>query len=295
MGGEPPPQMWDAGADYLRLTYVARGEEAYRMGERYRGAVGVLAKLAADDSPPKAWTWMGYEGTQVGTAAWGLGEQGCIFQVSGPLAHNALLLDLPRTGVPRLDLQVTTWGEPSPQDIPRHVSRETLSAREGARGRPWKIALIDGFGSGDTCYIGSRTSDCFIRVYDKGAETASEDYAGSVRYEVELKGAEAVRTYARLVQDAPEARSSAAGLVRGILASRGVSLPDWIQIRGEARNLAVRAIPSADRSCAWLQSQVSPTVRRLMQEGVSYELLHRILFGRPHSHDVDDLPGGVIY
>jgi len=295
MGTEVPPTFWDAGADYIRMTYTGGGEDAYRVAERYRAAVVELAAKADPTARPEEWAWLGYKGTKVSTASWGLGEQGALLQVSGALSHDAVLLDLPRTGVPRLDLQVTTWNEPSASDIPRRVSRETLAARTGARGRPWKIALIDGFGEGDTCYIGSRQSACFIRVYDKAKESADEAYAGAVRYEAEFKGREAEAAYAEMVQAGPAACSCAAGIVRGVLAHRGASLPEWVQVPSKARHLAIRETPSVDRSCAWLQGQVSPTVRRLMDEGVSYELLHRILFGKPHSQEICQFAENVLY
>jgi hypothetical protein len=53
--------------------------------------------------------------------------------------------------------------------------------------------------------------------------------------------------------------------------------------------VASRPESSVDRSCRWLQGQVAPTVGRLLREGVEYELLHRLLFGQPHSWDLQYL------
>jgi len=280
------PQMWDAGADYVRLTYGGNSEEAYKVFERYRSAVVELAYSYDPTAQTRAWGWLGYTGVQASTAACGIGPQGAILQVSGALSHSAVLLDLPRTGVPRLDVQVTTWGEPAPAQLPGYVSRETLAAREGANGRPWKVALINGFGAGDTCYIGSRKSDNFIRVYDKGAESGESAYAGAVRYEVELKAEAAEHAYAAMVQAGTEASDCAASLLKGILAARGVTLPKWVSVPAKARHQAIRPEFSIDRSCRWIQDQVAPTVARLLREGVEYELMHRLLFGQPHSWDL---------
>lgn len=288
-GEEPPPQLWSAGVDYVRLTYKAQGEELERVLGRYRTAASEAGRVADSEAPVSAWAWCGYTGSSISTAAFGAGLQGAILQVSGAAADTRSLLELPFSGVPRLDVQVTTWNEPSPSDVPRRVSRETVAARAGARGRPWKVAYIDGFGAGDTTYIGSRDSETFVRVYDKAAETGTEEYRGAVRYEVEFKNGAAAAAYARLVADVDKACDTAAGIVRAVLLARGVALPNWVQAPHMLRPKGEVGPSSTDGTLTWLASGVRPSIARLLEKGVPYEVLHRVLFGRPHSHDIEYL------
>lgn len=286
--------MWDAGIDYLRLTYAATGEELDNVAGRYADAVRWVLQRAGDPSTPTGWAALGYAGAQNGPASWGTRPDGAILQVSGTLAHELFLCDLPRTNVPRMDIQVTTWGEISPEAIPGRVAKQSDAARQGANGRPWKITFIDGYGAGDTVYLGSRTSDTYVRVYDKGAEKGDTMYAGSVRYEIELKNEVACAAYSSLLQQEATIDRAIAAMVGGYLSHRGVALPHWIQVAGTAVPSRPRHTYAAERTLEWLSKGVRPSIVRLLKAGYSYEMLHRILFGKPHSRELDELPGDVI-
>ena len=282
------PQRWTAGFDYLRLTYTADAGEVDDVYARYIRAAQEVAYNYSEEAPtPKAWSFQGYEGTHWGEASAGRREDGCILQVSGSWASAVRLLELPHTGVPRLDIQATVWGYPQPALVPGEAAAASVIAREGANGRPWRVAHICGFGNGDTCYIGSRQSDVFARIYDKGAQDESnEDYAGAVRYEVELKGRTASAAFAALARAGGD-EVACADWVQSYLLARGLSLPEWVSVETVRRRAVEKAASSTDETLAWLANGVRPTVRRLLDAGLTYELLHRILFGQPAESGLD--------
>lgn len=67
-------------------------------------------------------------------------------------------------------------------------------------GSAQKTARMQGSDGGDTIYVGSRTSDRFMRLYDKAAQTGNADILWS-RLEIEYKGMVARAVSTLLVQD----------------------------------------------------------------------------------------------
>lgn len=276
---EPYDRGWEAGIDYLRLTHTG---DVGRVGamHAYEGAVRHAAAACAEGAiRAEDWSWQGYRGTQQGKAAWGAREDGCLLQVSGWWASVPALLAMPYTGVPRLDVALTVWGEASPADIPRAAAAASARARAGRPGKPWRVRLEDGHGDGDTCYVGSRESELYIRVYDKEKESPDDEtYVGATRYEVELKGSLASAYYAQVVRARGDARICAR-IVLGLLADRGIPLPQSVSLESEPRVVVRKEASSAQQSLAWLAGQVRPTVSRLLAAGVPWPELRDALFG----------------
>jgi len=250
--------------------------------ERYCAAAQEVAREYSEAPPaPAPWGIQGYKGTCWGKASAGLRDDGAILQVSGSWASAARLLELPYTGVPRLDIQATVWGCPQPAMVPGDVAAASVAARAGRKGKPWKVVHLNGHGAGDTAYLGSRNSEMFVRVYDKGAESEGEaGYEGSVRYEAELSGGTAQEAFTALARVGAD-ENACADRVQSYLLARGVSLPVWVSRETLQRRIVAKEASNADATLAWLASAVRPSIRRLIDEGLTYELLHRILFGLP--------------
>lgn len=272
----PDEIRWVAGLDYLRLTYTRADADAVAL-PHYQAAVAGWSRQAgyvATDTAP--WAWRGYVGAAAGSAAWGIREDGAILQMSGQAAAWGALLDLPYTGVPRLDVQCTVWGQAQPGGIPRTAAVASDRARQGVAHRPWDVRLQDGFGGGDTCYIGSRSSAWFVRIYDKEKESGEAQYAGAVRYEVETHDEHAAAVY-RAHTHRPLVGASAAAAVRGYLAHRGVAalLPVSVGYTAPAR--LPRETTPTERTLGWLGEGVAPTVARLIGAGLTRDQLCGIL------------------
>lgn len=264
----PAVGMWDAGFDYVRLTSKWRQEDD-STSILYRVAAGSLLAMHEDAGIPwKPWAWQGYTGKTGPHVQYGSGHNGHIFQASGWAANEARTMVLPFDNAPRVDIAVTIWYETDGCDTIAHhanVSRR-FSANKGAVG--WKVSLIDSGEHGKTAYIGARTSDIFIRVYDKWRQKGKDDalrYA--IRYECELAGDAAKEVWTGSHTTAP-GRDWCASQVRAICARRGVFLPR-VEAAPVAQAPARREIKTdKERRLAWLRNQVAPTVDKLLTDGV---------------------------
>jgi len=216
----------------------------------------------------KAWTWQGYVGWSVGPLSWGQRIDSTIVRASGraaaqwfanrfPIGHN----------VSRLDIQATVWIVSEVDARIALHNEQALQKRETLANRPYKVRLVKGFGDGDTLYLGARTSELFIRIYNKEKEQASdENYQGAIRYECELKNETALRIAQRLAQSAGAA-DDVAEFVAGYCLSRGVVLD--VRRASDAAYLPYTGKSAGDleSSLVWLTTQVAPTIRRLRREG----------------------------
>jgi len=130
--------------------------------------------------------------------------------------------------------------------------------------------LVQDAAGGATCYLGARTSEGFVRVYRKYAETGDE--REGVRWEGEFKGDRAGRALsAVLTADAPA--EAFLGIVRGIADFRdrvGVAngvrsplLPWWAALIGQAQRVSLAApqvVSSLAERVRWLHRQAAPTL-----------------------------------
>lgn len=171
--------------------------------------------------------------------------------ISGP-AHN----------VTRLDLQVTMEFR-----RPRHrdVARDIYANRDLSR---LQHTYYQSNG-GSTCYVGSKASDYFGRVYDKSS--AYDCPVGRVwRYEVVSKSKPNNARIVTLMQDAIADNALAdyiTGFVHAWFAERtarpGFDPKSEIAVVRETE--ATLGYP--ERQLRWLRTGVSPTVARLVRDG----------------------------
>ena len=275
----------EAGIDYLTMTMEQRDlTKPYW----YYQCLDCIQMI--EDSGNKAYNTrlIGYEGINCGPAFAGENDTSAMFRVSGPWAHKVFFRTFMKTAhYSRLDLQVTYVFSRYQKDIGKKAyqavenSNKTLSA---ARRR--KCRLVGDNDGGQTCYIGSRSSDTFARIYNKDAQSKEEKYRNSWRYEVE--------THNNAATGAAEALSLANGtsshwvanFVHRWCTSRGISVPfkagDTQAILPPSRQPET----NVETKLRWLQSQVAPSIKYLQQhvpDAILYEAL-----GLLPSHDTLD-------
>lgn len=269
----PVPAAWWAGTDYIRMTAKEAGDAD--MATVYkRAAYAVVAGTCLGHVEFEPWSWKGYYGERCGSVAYGSGPQGHILQVAGWQAQEEALLRVPHDNLARWDVQLTLWFEQDILSIAKSAAESSVAARGNVNHRPWKVAMIEGYGGGDTTYIGSRSSDSFIRVYDKWRQAREEEeWRYSWRFEVELKDERANANWP--VAGAPSPGPYwYAGLVAAALRSRGVNLPALEQVPAVPLAHSPAKATSTDSRLAWLHNQVRPSVDKLLSSGVS---LQRVL------------------
>lgn len=134
---------------------------------------------------------------------------------------------------------------------------------------------------GETYTIGARTSEAFIRIYNKAAERGEEGHW--VRVEAEWKGAKAQQVAELLAHEC--GLRPIAGLIRGVLQfrtptgkgerrDRWAVAEWWERFLGAAEKIALTSAPVArtlDTVANWLFRQVAPSLA-LMQAAPGYGL-----------------------
>jgi hypothetical protein len=277
LGLVPKPVMWYAGCDYVRLT-MRRTRDAAEPETLYSKVFAALVEEGAlGTAEVEYWRWLGYYGKRCGPAAYGSSSQGHILQVSGSAAQDVSPVAVRFDGVPRCDAQVTIWLSDDDPNVAGRIARASKAFSLDKQFARWKVRLIEGFGDGDTAYIGSRASDCFVRCYDKGRESGlSEEYRNAWRFEVELADERAREVWA-LAAEAGSTTEYWASVVAGVLRSRGVVLPSLAGVRPNTRPRPPVVEDETARRLAWLRNQVRPAIDKLLAQGVSYAQVEEAL------------------
>lgn len=111
---------------------------------------------------------------------------------------------------------------------------------------------------GVTMYVGSRTSDLFLRVYDKGAEQKTDD--NWKRVELEVKGTRAMFFLNLLVREGEiNMGQTARDVLRGVAAFND---PVWQLVIGDEPLHIGKAKNAEPDTKDWLITQVAPAMGR---------------------------------
>jgi len=258
--------LWDAHVDWITTTWPA-DMTMTEIIEPSRLHAWACSKYTQDmpGTPLERWAWQGYIGWQSGQLSWGERPDGFIVKVSGELAQHYWADGMPiGHNVSRLDVAVDVWWGEAPDAVIASHNVETLDARILAKSRPWRVACVNGFGDGDTLYIGSRKSVEFIRIYNKEKESNDEPaYRGCTRYEVEYHD-ESARA---IVLRSGARRGGGAwllGEVSSLLHRRGVGVLASLLASEPISTPTRRAITPDEGKLNWLRTQVQPTVKSLL-------------------------------
>ena len=224
------------------------------------------------------WRWLGYVGWHCGRASVGTSPQGTVVRLSGDLANSAFAEATEASEhVSRLDLAATVRLDE--QDLFYELRRWEEYKRWAATvGGDHAGHYIEDHKGAATAYIGSRTSDVMLRIYNKEGETKAngdqaerERYKNCHRYELELKNARACATAAALgISESPT--PAILGWVAGFLSARGISTQD-VSLDLLALEPGFRRRSDTDSKLGWLASQVQPTMRWLADHGHTEDLI----------------------
>jgi DNA relaxase NicK len=272
----------ECGLDWMTATLPA---EATVSGPTYAAAMTYLEMQHKAGNTAKEAVILGYKGVICGKCFVGEREDGLLLRsTSGGTTGFYEHCYHPVMHVSRLDLQVTVWMTNLVGHIGR-IAREhaakhrKLHPKEAKR----KISSVDSEDGGYTLYIGSKSSEHFCRLYDKGAESKEEYYAGAWRYEIELHNDAATDAARYILENGLSLEKVVASTVRQYYTARGVYVP-W-SVTNEANALRPKASLETDdsRSLMWLAAQVRPTVARLAARGYTASVLEAL--------GIDSLPG----
>jgi hypothetical protein len=253
-------ELREVGIDYLTLT--SRHDEGKMAALKAFNKYG--AQLRALGDKEKKTGFQGFAGASVGPLMYGRRDDEWLLRVSGSLANEIFaLIPWGACHCSRIDLQVTVC---LPEDRPL-LALEAAEWRAGQQGRGGaplrpRQSLYMGYGEGDTLRIGSRVSPRYGRVYDKWRESGDERYKNCWRFEVEYKKLMAPKIVEYLLQESD--RTAAIGqVVKGQFEEWGIECPIGFAGHMVPGSVGRREFAS-DRSVRWLETQVKPSIERLL-------------------------------
>lgn len=250
-----------SGCDWVTQTAV-EPEDSFRL---ISWANQFVSQEHCADEEIKPWRGSGYSGYQRGAIRAGARKPDeAILVVSGDLANRAVIgLPLESGRVTRLDLQVTVKLKLDNPSVAKGIYDASPELYSG-NGVPPYTKLIRS-PSGDTVYVGKRTSPVCVRVYD-----ASHKYPGSLmgshwRLEVEYKRGHAVEVYRKLSL-AGDPQIFAIGQVCAEVQRKQIPLP---KIAGSVMNAIGSRITTTtpEQKIDWLRKTVAPCVAKLCALG----------------------------
>lgn len=277
------------GVDWLTAT----ASDSFMASKIWEYASKLAYEIEAAGNFARRWNWRGYSGYTMQGLRYGHRSDGVICIVSGGLAQDCFY-DLMRycDNVSRVDLALTyTLNQPIPDVALTYY--EYLVKGEGSE-HPQAvktISLIQNSQGGQTLYIGSRRSDQYGRVYDKGRESTTDIEVGKIwRYEVEFKSKRALAVANKLHDDSVvrpgELNPRLERTIKRWFTDRLVVLSD--DLWGSTYLVEREAVISdVSRTLAWFSAQVRPSVERLKVKGVSLATIKESL-GLPPGY-VDNL------
>lgn len=174
--------------------------------------------------------------------------------------------------VTRLDLACDVWLD-VPRDQVRQSSRLVLSPSLDALTKYVFITGAKGKGrksTGETLYVGARTSLQYGRFYDKGLQQGTAEKGKWLRYEVEYKQAAALQVAKQaLCLSAGQLGEWISCTVYGWFVDRYV-VPAF-EPKTDTPGLIVRTQmkqTTDEKKLAWLSAQVRPTLTYLFEQGL---------------------------
>ena len=222
-----------------------------------------------------------YVGQQCGRIRFGESASAMLVQYSGELADQEFEYLWPdHDTCTRLDIAVTVKYPVGASSIPLEAFACASHARD-ANPRLAQAVIIRDNSGGATCYVGSRRSSKFLRVYNKEAECRSRNdepgiarYASAVRYELELHDVAAVAAGGWLNEPGashPKIRA----YLRHHLEAHGIPCP-WVDTDAETLPTGFRRRSDRETRLDWLRTSVRPAVDWLRSSCTADELRYRL-------------------
>jgi DNA relaxase NicK len=262
--------------DWLTVTTKSDdvGQRLYRILTEFKGThVGKKEEW-------KEQQFYGYQGWGSSRLFWGAhNKNGFILQLKGYIAdvYFPEILD-PLSRVTRVDVATTIeFDKPVLRLGEKHYNK---MLKAGLMDR--KLTTILNSSGGNTLYIGSRNSDQFGRIYDKGAQQGEEP-GWKWRYEVELKkprSMPSVQMFRKILLHngtGQRTQNTLTDWVHEWFLTRGVK-PPW-GCGGMTRYGKVEVDygeTSVDRKLSWIRSAVRPSVEFLRENGHLVEVIEAL-------------------
>jgi len=251
-------EWWSANVDWVTATRDAKLDAAG--AAKFTDGVFAYLRSFYGNKEARPWAFMDFSGYQLGSACWGNSRERSIVRCYGDAANMAWRQCAAHgSRISRLDIAVTFFPENRGDDLAELCADVVFQNRQNGFIRSdKKISLINGFGSGDTLYLGSRKSQVFARLYDKAAQSCGREKRGTWRAELELKDEKALAT-ARKLLHASSAEAMIAGMVGAHFGQHGVNLRFGSEYATELPHIYKEKDERIEKMMSWLEECVRPT------------------------------------
>jgi len=220
---------------------------------------------------------LGYKGESAPGVSWGQRVDGALLRASSHTAaeHWNQIFDASEHCT-RFDVQITLRTEHTPHQIMSAVWKKNPGWTTG-EGRKSKVKKVVGPTGIESMFFGSRQSDRFFRIYDKGVESGDTWYRLALRWELELKG-DLAQQYAERLSTLERPESSMLATVCEFSCSRLRTRPGAPHLRWSANDEIKcqhlqQSAQSYIKELRWLNRSVRPCVDRLMASGYRLQCL----------------------
>lgn len=241
------------GVDYLTVTTRDNKTSPQLLARAAR----LMARVHTEGHSPKNWRWMGYSGYQTASFRYGVrGDEGIVVLSSEMAREHWREFTNAGSRVTRIDLAVTVRLYEQYKSLAKDMYQEAMKANARLYG------YVERSIGGSTLYVGSRESERFGRLYDKGAHLG-EEAGWTWRYEVEVK--KPLSSYlAQSLFASDDVPSFIVSYVHDFFTLRNVApvfdKSDYKYIiESEGR------IQTREKQLHWLRTSVAPTVSRLIE------------------------------
>lgn len=239
---------------------------------------------------------LGYVGTSVSGSFVGDRFDGLFVRFTGAWADKAFWnVFYPGMHVSRLDLQVTYWNGPKREytgnTARRQANDKNATLVKNKRRKVWEVCSDDG---GHSVYVGSRKSEQYCRVYNKGAESKEKRYQHSWRYEVEYHNQYATSIAEQLYRRSDEREQVVSATVAQFFNERGITVPWTSDKKFVIMPSNEQPVSDIQTSLEWLRKQVRPTVKRLIGLGFRGNVIEALALLSDEHAPVGGLEGYVI-
>lgn len=218
--------------------------------------------------------WLQYTGMTTREAFFGTSPSGYLLRLSGGSAFSFWHRYAGSAKhVSRLDIQATVRLNSCNRELAAQMSQSASVAAMDNQNYPQR-RLISSFGRGDTFSLGDRSSDTYLRIYDKELESGEEEYKECWRFELEHKAGRAKQVALHLLQ-VPSVPIAINTLLLGHCHEYGLWIP--VPPLGVPMRIpAIRRERDDDKSLRWLDTQVRATVARLIDNGRIEEVYYAL-------------------
>lgn len=257
----------DTGLDWLTVTTV-KGHQSAQMLATIREFVEAEYPL---DSIPDDWKGLGYTGQKVGEIKYGRRNvDEAILIMSGKTSDKfSVRFKVPAERVTRCDVQVTIALDRPDSMLAYKLYTDLMRlTKQQKSGKVYKYISSN---SGDTLYAGKRSSDVYLRLYDKSRDSGINQLGSIWRYEIEFKRGRAKSVY-KAIESSEMRYSAIARLVWDEFRKRGID-PEFDPSHPIVAIETGTKVSTPDSKLGWLERCVAPVVTQLVNLGYEREVI----------------------